>query len=176
MDEVSTLRRERGRCRPGEDQVDPAPRQLFAKAGNASKLPRSSAPRGRGCSFDVTTLAQATADGPQQLGRWRARAEEADAGHLRGCCANVVMGEARRQTASVQISYVDRSMNHFSTRGNPIIVRLCLEMSAANDRPLLACAVLRRRFSSGCKPHPANAPAGSTWSSHGGNEVAEAFG
>jgi hypothetical protein len=33
-----------------------------------------------------------------------------------------------------------------------------------------------RRFSSGCKPHPANAPAGSNRSSHGGNEVAEAFG
>jgi hypothetical protein len=31
-------------------------------------------------------------------------------------------------------------------------------------------------FSSGCKAHPANAPAGSNRSSHGGNEVAEAFG
>ena len=29
-------------------------------------------------------------------------------------------------------------------------------------------------LSSGCKPHPANAPAGSNRSSHGGNEVAEA--
>jgi len=29
-------------------------------------------------------------------------------------------------------------------------------------------------LSSGCKPHPANAPAGSDRSSHGGNEVAEA--
>ena len=26
----------------------------------------------------------------------------------------------------------------------------------------MACAVIRRRFSSGCKPHPATAPAGST--------------
>jgi hypothetical protein len=31
-------------------------------------------------------------------------------------------------------------------------------------------------LSSGCKPHPATAPAGSNRSSHGGNEVAEAFG
>ena len=31
-------------------------------------------------------------------------------------------------------------------------------------------------LSSGCKPHPATAPAGSSRSSHGGNEVAEAFG
>jgi hypothetical protein len=30
-------------------------------------------------------------------------------------------------------------------------------------------------FSSGCKSHPATAPAGSNRSSHGGNEVAEAF-
>src|SRR6266478_3359819 len=27
----------------------------------------------------------------------------------------------------------------------------------------------------GCKSHPATAPTGSNWSSHGGNEVAEAF-
>jgi hypothetical protein len=31
-------------------------------------------------------------------------------------------------------------------------------------------------LSSGCKAHPANAAAGSNRSSHGGNEVAEAFG
>jgi hypothetical protein len=30
-------------------------------------------------------------------------------------------------------------------------------------------------LSSGCKPHPAIAPAGSNRSSHGGNEVTEAF-
>jgi hypothetical protein len=33
----------------------------------------------------------------------------------------------------------------------------------------------RRHFSSGCKSHPAPAPAGSNWGSHGNNEVAEAF-
>jgi hypothetical protein len=43
--------------------------------------------------------------------------------------------------------------------------------------PSSTCAVLRRRFSSGCESHPATfAPAGSNRSSHGGNEVAEAFG
>ena len=31
-------------------------------------------------------------------------------------------------------------------------------------------------FSSGCKPHPATAPAGTNRSSHGSNEMAEAFG
>ena len=30
-------------------------------------------------------------------------------------------------------------------------------------------------LSSGCKPHPATAPAGINRSSHGGNEMAEAF-
>jgi hypothetical protein len=39
----------------------------------------------------------------------------------------------------------------------------------------MACAVRRRRFSSGWKAHPATAPAGSNRSSHGGNEMAEAF-
>jgi hypothetical protein len=34
--------------------------------------------------FDVATLAQAAADGLQQLGRWRARSKEADAGDLGG--------------------------------------------------------------------------------------------
>ena len=31
-------------------------------------------------------------------------------------------------------------------------------------------------LSSGCKPRPANAPAGSNRSSYGGDEIAEAFG
>ena len=45
-----------------------------------------------------------------------------------------------------------------------------------HECPLRLCAVVRRRFSSGCKSYPAIAPAGSNRSSHGGNEVAEAFG
>jgi hypothetical protein len=39
-----------------------------------------------------------------------------------------------------------------------------------------ACAVTRRRFSSGCKAHPANAPAGSDRGRHGGDEMSEAPG
>ena len=35
---------------------------------------------------------------------------------------------------------------------------------------------VKAALSSGCKPHPANAPAGSNRSSHGGDEMAEAFG
>ena len=45
---------------------------------------------------------------------------------------------------------------------------------------LLMTAVGVRRakaaLSSGCKPHPAIAPAGSNRSSYGGDEIAEAFG
>ena len=40
---------------------------------------------------------------------------------------------------------------------------------------LMACAVKRRRLPVGASPHPATAPAGSNRSSHGGNEVVEAF-
>jgi hypothetical protein len=47
--------------------------------------------------------------------------------------------------------------------------------------PALECLLggVRRdkaALSSGCKPHPANAPAGSNRSSYGGDEIAEAFG
>ena len=44
--------------------------------------------------------------------------------------------------------------------------------------PMAANCVRREKaaLSSGCKSHPANAPAGSNRSSHGGDEMAEAFG
>jgi hypothetical protein len=44
------------------------------------------------------------------------------------------------------------------------------------ERPFMACAVQRRRFPVGESPTRRNAPAGSNRSSHGGNEMAEAFG
>src|SRR5712672_2309045 len=47
-------------------------------------------------------------------------------------------------------------------------------MPWSGRRLLSTCAVTRRRFSSGCKPHPATAPAGSDRSRHGGDEVSEA--
>ena len=40
----------------------------------------------------------------------------------------------------------------------------------------MACAVKKGSAFQWCKSHPATAPAGSNWSSYGGNEVAEAFG
>src|SRR5258708_38436339 len=47
---------------------------------------------------------------------------------------------------------------------------------ARHECPDWVCAVKRRRVSSGCESHPATAPAGSNRSSHGGDEMAEAFG
>jgi hypothetical protein len=46
------------------------------------------------------------------------------------------------------------------------------------DKAVMSVPGVRRAkaaLSSGCEPHPATAPAGSNRSSHGGNEVAEAF-
>jgi hypothetical protein len=43
--------------------------------------------------------------------------------------------------------------------------------AAAFNVLFLVCAVQRRRFSSGCKPHPATAPAGSNRSSRGGERI-----
>ena len=48
-----------------------------------------------------------------------------------------------------------------------------------SSRPAMTALCVRRdkaALSSGCKPHPATAPAGSNRSSHGGDEMAEAFG
>jgi hypothetical protein len=50
--------------------------------------------------------------------------------------------------------------------------------SSETAPPASAFGVRREKaaLSSGCKPHPATAPAGSNRSSYGGNEMAEAFG
>ncbi len=46
----------------------------------------------------------------------------------------------------------------------------------ADKCSLRVCAMIRRCFSGGCKPHLAIAPAGSNRSSHGGDEMAESSG
>src|SRR6267142_3129672 len=50
------------------------------------------------------------------------------------------------------------------------LFKVCTCMSAIDVRREKAA------LSSGCKPHPATAPAGSNRSSYGGDEIAEAFG
>ena len=63
--------------------------------------------------------------------------------------------------------------------GQPATMKQCEQPSACEPKMLLTSAVGVRRekaaLSSGCKAHPAAAPAGSNRSSHGGNEMAEAF-
>ena len=56
------------------------------------------------------------------------------------------------------------------SRGHALCHSLCKDMSVVGVRREKAA------LSSGCKSHPATAPAGSNRSSYGGNEVAEAFG
>jgi len=54
-----------------------------------------------------------------------------------------------------------------------------VDLARSPGRPELSAICVRREkaaLSSGCKSHPANAPAGSNRSSHGGDEMAEAFG
>ena len=48
--------------------------------------------------------------------------------------------------------------------------------SAGSARSALGVRRAKAALSSGCKSHPATAPAGSNRSSYGGNEMAEAFG
>jgi hypothetical protein len=57
----------------------------------------------------------------------------------------------------------------------PIALRRIV-LRREDGRLLTMCAVRRRRFSSGCKSRPATAPAGSSRSRHGGDEMSEAFG
>ena len=59
-------------------------------------------------------------------------------------------------------------------------VAVCQSDWAGQDAgPAMSAMPVRRgkaALSSGCKSHPATAPAGSNRSSHGGDEMAEAFG
>src|SRR5208283_305962 len=55
-------------------------------------------------------------------------------------------------------------------------VEIELNCNAAMRRSAVGVHREKAALSSGCKSHPANAPAGSNRSSHGGDEMAEAFG
>jgi hypothetical protein len=56
---------------------------------------------------------------------------------------------------------------------------MVLHSDVHSPRKLMPALGVRREkaaLSSGCKPHPATAPAGSNRSNYGGNEMVEAFG
>jgi hypothetical protein len=63
-------------------------------------------------------------------------------------------------------------------RVTPAYDALNLALADVKGVDMSAVGVRRDKaaLSSGCKSHPATAPAGSNRSSYGGNEVAEAFG
>src|SRR4029077_5923578 len=69
----------------------------------------------------------------------------------------------------------DEVQRHLEAKGLKVAIGTIVDATIINA-PSSTCAVTRRRFSSGCKPQPATAPAGSDRSRHGGDEVSEAFG
>ena len=62
-----------------------------------------------------------------------------------------------------------------ASNGTAALGRTLRVRSWFRKRPESACAVTRRRFPVGVRPTRRSAPAGSSRSSHGGNEMAEAF-
>ena len=63
-------------------------------------------------------------------------------------------------------------------KADPSAVKTLTEPALSRPSGMSAMGVRRDKaaLSSGCKSHPANAPAGSNRSSYGGDEIAEAFG
>ena len=124
---------------------------------------------------------------------------------IAGCCARAASGHAaalpspamnsRRRIRSPRRRWRERS----DGEAERLAFEVDDELAFWAGQPIAvgaACLALRRRspnlfaareaalgvrrgkaaLSSGCKSHPATAPAGSNRSSHGGNEVAEAYG
>src|SRR5665811_712043 len=94
-------------------------------------------------------------------------------------CAVIVEDSHRRKgTSATPCTAVSNYFTESRTNKFPFMDRLSWRpLSFQTKRAMSACGVRREKaaLSSGCKPHPATAPAGSNRSSHGGNEVAEAF-
>ena len=64
-------------------------------------------------------------------------------------------------------------------QGADLVGQLRVDLTRSPSRRRMTAICVRREkaaLSSGCKAHPATAPAGSNRSSHGGDEMAEAFG
>src|SRR5271166_1976990 len=97
-----------------------------------------------------------------------------------GCCACAASGQVAAPPISVMNSR--RLMGGPSTEGlqdyHILMQNGCVLHHSKNWSSMSARGVRRGKaaLSSGCKSHPATAPAGSNRSSHGGDEVAEASG
>ena len=82
---------------------------------------------------------------------------------------------ATRRAAGFDLSNAEHllgSFVRFAAKRNETHIRA----ESAIDWAALGVRRGKAALSSGCKSHPATAPAGSNRSSHGGNEVAEASG
>jgi hypothetical protein len=77
-----------------------------------------------------------------------------------------------------QTVYIRRQLSTGSSGNGRHVATAAEKLTVPARGPMSAFGVRREKaaLSSGCKSHPAIAPAGSNRSSHGGNEVAEAFG
>ena len=140
-------------------------RPLVQPASRSPRRKRSDAGLDSGSS---SRHADEHADAPHPLGLLRARAE-------RPRCRAAEKHENSRRSfrpLAQETRIVHRLKRVFWTG---TVTRFARHLKLM--RPMSALGVRREKaaLSSGCKPHPATAPAGSNRSSHGGNEVAEAF-
>src|ERR1017187_8082125 len=86
---------------------------------------------------------------------------------------DLLVGDCRRRRWAF-ISRLDCDSVLRTQKGTQGLVRLSWRLlSFQTERAMSAFGVRREKaaLSSGCKPHPATAPAGSNRSSHGGNEA-----
>ncbi len=133
------------------------------------------------------TFGYPTTDSTRTLAIGRRRNETPPAAAVRASCCSAGWpspsarhrsGRPSHSNRPAQLSDALRVLAYQSNRpglshANPR--RKCCSPTKST-RPLSTCAVTRRRISSGCKAHPATAPAGSNRGRHGGDEMSEAFG
>ena len=81
-------------------------------------------------------------------------------------------GTGERLTVANKSWHVKRQEHRTHHKGSNAIAMLTRSESRTTVYDVRRA---KAAFSSGCKPHPATAPAGSNRGSHGGDEVAEAF-
>src|SRR6476469_5685751 len=82
-----------------------------------------------------------------------------------------------RSKSSIALPAIE--LASYASRRSASNVRYGTDLTHPPRRGGMTANCVRREkaaLSSGCKSHPANAPAGSNRSSHGGDEMAEAFG
>jgi hypothetical protein len=96
-----------------------------------------------------------------------------------GSCACAAASTSRR-AGTAEAGHAGDQSGYGRSEEAVILIRSSRVSCASQQtrRPMSEMGVRRDKaaLSSGCKSHPANAPAGSNRSSYGGNEVAEAFG